>query len=198
MKITDIRQQVKRVGRYSIYVDEKFAFGVNESQLLHLGLFKGKEITDDELAELKQESEIGKVFDRTLNLLSIRPRSEWELRDYLKRKSQSPALIDEILNRLSKLGYVNDSSFAKRWVDNRRLLKSISSLKLRAELKQKRIANEIIDKVLADNKVDEVEVIREIIERKAKRYPDQQKLMQYLARQGFRYDDIKSALNENS
>lgn len=198
MKITDIRQQVKRAGRYSIYVDEKFAFGVNESQMLSLGLYKGKEITEAELVNLKQESEIGKIFDRILNLLSIRPRSEWELREYLRRKGQSPALIDTILNRLSKLGYVNDEDFAKRWVSNRRLLKPISSLKLRAELKQKRIDNQVIDEVLSADDTKDTDVIKDIIERKKHRYPDTNKLMQYLARQGFRYDDIKSALSELS
>lgn len=197
MKITDIKSQVKRPGRYSIFVDGKFAFGLGSNELLGLGIAVGQEITESELADFKQASEIGKVYDKILNLLSIRPRSEWELRDYLKRKNQSPALIEKLLNKLSNLGYVDDNDFAQRWVANRRLLKPVSSLKLRAELKQKRIDNIVIDEVLKSDTTDEIAVIKAIIDRKAKRYPDRQKFIAYLARQGFRYDDIKTALNHS-
>ena len=196
MKITAITAQVKRAGRYSVYVEGKFAFGLGGNDLLSLGLVSGQELTEEELANLKEESELGKLYDKTLNLLSFRPRSEWELKSYLKRKQQSPAVIEKILNRLSKYGYVDDLQFAQRWVENRRLLKPISTLKLRAELKQKNIANNIIDEVLKADTTDETEVLKELIERKAKRYPDRQKLMAYLARQGFRYDNIKKALIE--
>jgi regulatory protein len=194
VKITAITAQVKRAGRYSIYVDGKFALGLGGNDVLNLGLHNGQEITEAELTDLKQQSDFGKIYEKTLNLLSFRQRSEWELRDYLKRKNQSPAIIEKLLNVLSNLGYVDDKKFATAWVDNRRLLKPISSLKLRAELKQKRIANNIIDEVLKADTTDEITVLRELIDRKSKRYPDQQKLMAYLARQGFRYDDIKQAL----
>jgi regulatory protein len=197
MKITAISQQIKRPGRYSIYVDTKFSFGLDANQVLELGVVQGQEITEAELAAFKGESELGKVFEKTLNLLSIRPRSEWELQDYLKRKKQSPAVIEKTLNKLSNLGYVDDAAFAKRWVDNRRLLKPTSSLKLRAELKQKHLANDVIEQALRNDETDEVAVLRQLIERKSQRYPDKQKLMVYLARQGFRYDDIKRALSQD-
>jgi regulatory protein len=108
--------------------------------------------------------------------------------------------VEKILNKLSINGYVNDEQFAKRWVENRRLMKATSRRKLMMELKQKRIPNDIIDKVLADDKdqVNEREVLKELIEKKRQRYPDHLKLMQYLARQGYNYDDIKSALSELS
>ena len=194
MKITAITQQIKRPGRYSIFVEGKFSFGVGESQLLSLGLVSGQELTEAELAELKGEGEFGKILDKTLNLLSYRARSEWELSDYLRRKKQPPAVIEKILNKLSNLGYVDDKKFSQNWVANRRLLKPTSSLKLRSELKQKRIPNAVIDEVIKADETDEKEVLAELIERKKRRYPDQQKLIAYLARQGFRYDDIKSAL----
>ncbi|MBI1857116.1 RecX family transcriptional regulator [Candidatus Saccharibacteria bacterium] len=197
MKITSIRQQIKRSNRYSVYVDGKFAFGTSESQLLNLGLFKNQEITEADLAELKQESEIGKVYEKLLNLLSNRPRSEWELRDYLKRKKQNAEIIEKLLNKLSNSGYVNDRTFARRWVENRRLLKSISRLRLRQELAQKHIAPEIIDEILVDDKTDERQVLHELVSRKRVRYPDKLKFMQYLARQGYSYSDIKDVLEED-
>jgi len=198
MRITQIKQQVKRADRYSIYVDGKYSFSLGENEFLKLGLHSGQEITDELLAQYQDESTFGKWFDRTLNLLSFRLRSEWELRDYLRRKDCPPEIIDKILNKLSVNGYVNDEQFARRWVENRRLLKTTSRRKLAQELKQKRISNEIIDIVLAEDKdeIDEREILRELVEKKRFRYPDQTKLMQYLARQGYSYEDIKAVLNE--
>lgn len=198
MKITQIKQQVKRADRYSIYVDGKYSFSLGENEFLKLGLHSGQEITDEILSEYKDESSFGKWFDKILNLLSFRLRSEWELRDYLKRKDCPPEIIEKIINKLRINGYVDDEQFARRWVENRRLLKATSRRRLSQELKQKRIAANIIDSVLADDReeTDEREVLRQLVEKKRARYPDQLKLMQYLARQGYNYDDIKSVLAE--
>lgn len=199
MKVTAIKQQVKRVDRYSIYLDGKYSFSLGEHELLRLGLHSGKELTEEELATYQDESAFGKWFDKTLNLLSFRLRSEWELRDYLRRKDCPPELMDRILNKLSINGYVNDEQFAKRWVENRRLMKATSRRRLSQELRQKRISSDIIDTVLAEDReeIDEQEVLRQLVEKKRPRYPDQLKLMQYLARQGYSYDDIKQVLQES-
>ncbi len=199
MKISAIKQQVKRAGRYSIYIDGKYSFSLGENEFLKLGLHSGQEITDETLAEYVDESAYGKWFDKTLNLLSFRLRSEWELRDYLRRKDCPPEIVEKILNKLSINGYVSDEQFAKRWVENRRLLKATSRRKLMMELKQKRIPGEIIDKVLAEDRedTDEREVLKALVEKKQARYPDKQKFMMYLARQGYSYDDIKSVLSGN-
>lgn len=196
MKITGIKQQVKRNDRYSIYVDGKYSFSLSEGDLIKTGLRKDQEVSEIELRQLNDDSRLGKLYEKTLNLLSYRQRSAWELRDYLRRKKQSKEDIEIILSKLSENGYVDDRKFAQSWVETRRLLKPMSQKRLRLELRQKRISDEVINEVLAEDETNELDVLKEIIERKAKRYPDKQKLMQYLARQGFSYDNIKSALAE--
>ncbi len=95
-------------------------------------------------------------------------------------------------------GLVDDEAFATSWVANRRLLKPTSLRKLRLELRQKGISSEIIEKVLAEDEVSDSSVLMNIIARKRRqtKYQDDMKLMQYLARQGFGYGDIKSALTD--
>ncbi len=199
MKITDIKQQVKRADRYSIYVDGKYAFPLGETELLNVGLRIGQEFTELGLDELKSKAVIDKGYDRALNLIMRRPRSEWELRDYLKRKEYSPEAADQILNMLSNRGYVDDEDFATRWVESRRLLKATSKRRLIQELHQKRVADEIIQSVLEADETDEQQVLRDLIERKRKqtKYKDDLKLMQYLVRQGYNYSDIKEVLSES-
>lgn len=198
MRITGIKQQVKRADRYSIYIDDKYACSFSEGELLKLGLQVGQDLSEQGFAELKSDAVRDKAYDSSLNLISRRPRSEWEIRDYLKRKETSPEVIDATIARLSNRGYVNDLDFARRWVDNRRLLKATSKRRLRQELQQKRIAADIIDQVLTEDEADEREVLKQLIERRRaqSKYQDNLKLMQYLSRQGFSYEDIKSVLYE--
>lgn len=198
MKITSIKQQVKRADRYSIFVDEKYSFSLSESELITSGVHSGQELTTGELDKYKERSKLDKIYGLVLNLVARRPRSERELRDYLRRKKHDEDTTQTILNKLSKSGLLDDSDFAKRWVENRRLLKPVSKRRLVQELRQKDIASEIIEQVLAEDDTTDRETLKDLIERKRKqtKYQDDTKLMQYLARQGFGYDDIKTTLQE--
>lgn len=198
MKISAIKQQVKRADRYSVYIDEKYSFALSETELLRLGIYSGQQITAEELEKLKDDSVRDKARYQALGQLSRRQRSEWELRDYLKRKEYAPEVIDQVIEQLSDYGYVDDKKFADAWVSNRRLLKATSGRRLRQELKQKRVSDEVIEEALAEDETDEQQVLRDLVERKRKqtKYQDDLKLMQYLARQGFDYGSIKSILEE--
>lgn len=196
MKITDIKQQVKRQDRYSIYVDGKYIFSFSESELLSLGLRVGQEFTPAELEELKKTAVEDKAYMRSLDLLARRVRSEWEVRDYLKRKDYESDVIEKTVNRLADAGYIDDVKFAEAWINNRRLLKATSKRKLQMELRQKRVADEVIAIALEEDETDEQNILKELVAKKRQqsRYQDDQKLMAYLMRQGFNYDDVKSAM----
>lgn len=197
MKITDIKAQVKRQGRYSVYVDEKYSFSLSENELLTVGLRIGQEYSAEEFENLKQKAVLDKAYMRAYDLLSRRARSEWELRDYLKRKDYDTPTINDIVKTLQGKGYIDDAKFAESWVRNRRLLKATSKMRLRQELKQKRVSDDVITIALEEDETSERDVLRDLVQRKRQqtRYQDKDKLMQYLLRQGFRYDDIKEVLN---
>ncbi len=84
------------------------------------------------------------------------------------------------------------------WIDNRRLLKGTSTRRLQMELRQKHIPDEVIQSSLANDSTDERAILGDLITRKRKiaRFADDQKLIAYLLRQGFNYDDIKQVLRE--
>lgn len=196
MKITKIVQQVKRADRYSVFVDEKYSFSLSESALLESKLHSGQELTQEEVGEFKKLSADDKLYHQTLRYVAMRPRTAWEIQTYLTRKGASPALTDVILNKLSIIGLIDDEKLAKAFVTDRRLLRPTSRRKLVAELRKKHVANDIIERAIGSEQSDERAALREVIAKKRKqtKYQDDLKLMQYLARQGFSYDDIKSAL----
>jgi regulatory protein len=197
MKITAVKAQVKNPERLSIYVDEKYAFSLNYTQLLDEKLHSGLEISEQRLAELKHASDFGKAYERALIYVMIRPRSVREMHDYARRKKWAPEDTQLIIDKLLSKRYLDDRNFARAWVESRAMGKKTSERKLRLELKQKGVADDIINDALGQAQYDELDALKLLIQKKRKlaRYAaDEQKLMQYLARQGFGFDDIKTAL----
>lgn len=198
MKVTSIKPQVKQQGRYSIFIEGKYCFSLSDTALLQSKLVLGQELSEQEVKEYKKLSDEDKLYNRALSYVAIRPRSTWEMEQYFKRKKVDPLLSQQMLNKLSDLELLDDLSFARNWAANRRLLKPTSRRRLQMELRQKHVPDETIGQVLAEEETDELVTLRELAARKRKqsKYQDKLKLMQYLARQGFNYDDIKTVLSE--
>ena len=196
MKITAIKAQVKREGRYSIFVDDKYAFSLSAEGLLDAHLVTGQELSQVDVTDYKRLSQEDKAYNLALAYVARRMRSEGELHDYCRPKQYAPELAEQLLAKLRRLRFVDDAEFARRWVENRRRLKATSTKKLRLELREKKVNSEVIQTVLAEDETDEHQLLRDLVEKKRRisRYQDDQKLMMYLARQGFTYDDIKAAL----
>jgi regulatory protein len=196
MKITNIKQQERLKSRYSVYVDEEYAFSLSAEAILSEQLRGGQELDEQQLEAYKKLSIDDKAVGLTLAYVVRRLRSEWELHDYFRRKSYDQALAEQILEKLRNYGFVDDTKFAKAWVNDRRLMKPVSKRRLQQDLRAKRISDEIISSVLSEDETDDRTTLRELIIRKRRqtKYQDNLKLMQYLARQGFSYDDIKQEL----
>lgn len=196
----------------NVSVDGKYRFSLDVLQVGELGVKIGKEYSDEELHELETESQFGKLYGRALEYSLLRPHSVREVRDYLYRKTltkkyrdrqgevrekqgYSPTLTSRVLEKLQQKNYVNDEDFARWWIENRNLAKGTSLRKLTAELRAKGVASSIIDEVLGETARNDEDELSKIIAKKRDKYNDDQKLMAYLARQGFSYDNITSALS---
>jgi regulatory protein len=215
MIVTAIGAQVKNPNRVNISIDGRYCFSLDIAQVRELGIKIGLEIDDDRLAELEEASQFGKIYIRALEYCLSRPHSVREVKDYLYRKTLdkkyktrgkneiktkpgvSQVVAAAVLERLLQRGYVDDTKFAKFWVENRNVTKGTSRRRLQAELIKKGIAQSIIDGALSETLRNDHEELRKLIAKKASRYDGEQKLIAYLARQGFSYDDIRTALSEN-
>lgn len=207
MKVTGLTAQQKDKNRINVMVDGKYRFSLDIFQVADLGIRVGKDYTEQELVELETESQFGKTYARALEYCLMRPHSAKEVRDYLYRKTRdtrtktggikkgvSPEITARVFERLVEKGYVNDEKFARYWIENRNLTKGASRRKLTAELRAKGVETGIIERLLVESPRSDEDELQKIIAKKRGRYADEQKFMQYLARQGFSYDDIKRAL----
>lgn len=211
MKITSIGIQARDKNRVNVSVDGKYRFSLGVFQLGSLGIKVGAEYDEAEIVALEQESLFGKLYARALEYCFMRPHSSKEVRDYLYRKTRptrtktgelkegvSVKLTTRVFDRLVEKGYINDQSFARFWIENRSLKKGVSKRKLSAELSAKGIDRSITEQLLGETDRTDADELQKVILKKRNRYPDEQKLIAYLARLGFSYDDIKSALREDS
>ncbi len=211
MKITALSSQIRNPDRVNVSIDGKYKFSLDISQITELGVKVGREVSEEELAFLETEGLFGKLYSLALVYSFSRPHSVRELRDYLYRKTlttkfrtkkgevrekpgYSPTLTTRVLEKLQHKGYVDDEKFARWWVESRNQIKGTSLRKLSVELRAKGVDMEIIETVLAASDRSDKDELAKIIAKKRAKYSDEQKLIAYLARQGFSYDDIKVAL----
>lgn len=216
MKITALSPQIRNPDRVNVSIDGAYRFSLDISQVTDLGVRVGRELDDEELAQLEQESQFGKLYARALEYCLRRPRSVGEVRDYLRRKTRPsqkrhpktgqiiqrpalpPQLAPRVLQRLIDKRYLDDQKFARFWLENRFVRKGASVRRLRLELRQKGVDQEIIDQVIAENIRSDAEELAKIIAKKRPKYRgDSAKFTAYLARQGFSYDDIRQALADS-
>ncbi|MDQ5982476.1 MAG: regulatory protein [Patescibacteria group bacterium] len=215
MKITALTVQQRDPNRVNVMVDGVFRFSLDIFQVSDIGIKVGKEYTDDELAKLESESQFGKLYARTLEYCLMRPHSAREVRDYLYKKTYAKRykskrtgemmerpgygreVTERVFDRLTQKGYINDEKFARFWVENRNITKGASRRKLQAELAAKGVDRSIVDQLLSESDRNDGDELQKVIAKKRMKYTDETKLMQYLARLGFGYDDIKEALQKS-
>lgn len=196
MKITSIKQQVKNPERASIFLDGKYSFSLSLNELVAEKLKISAELDEPELKRLKKMSDDGKLRMRALEWVMNRPRSVREFRDYMFRKKADADLIQKLIAEFQDKNYLSEERFAQ-WLSDVRKHRGKSDRAIKAELASKGISREMSEEIMQDS--DEIDRLREVAIKKSRlpRYKaDRQKLVQYLARQGFGYDDIKAVLLE--
>jgi regulatory protein len=204
--ITKIELQKNRKG-INVHLDGKFAFSLNSLVAFKTDLKKGQTLSEAQVARLLLDSDFQRFYDRCLDLISRRPHSESEIRRYLTRKIPDSLtkddLVDQIVNRLTELHYLDDSAFADWWLNQRATFRPKSRLALKAELTDKGINPDLIkEKFTQLDPDDEYQQALAIAQKRIVRFhtlpPQQirQKLTGYLARKGYNWDLITKILEE--
>lgn len=196
-RITALTFQKHHKDRANVYIDGKFAFGM--AAILAAKLKVGQELSDDDMARLQDRDGCERAYERALNYLTYRPRSEAEIRRNLREK-HAGEVIDSVIERLVGAGLVDDGEFAQYWVENRLQFRPRGLQALRYELRQKGVADSAIDEALAG--VDESQAARQLVESALSRFRRlppadfRRKLSGYLTRRGFSYQVVRSLVEE--
>lgn len=132
-------------------------------------------------------------------LLKLRDRSVGEMEEKMKSKEYSSQEIKETIDFLIAKNFLDDERFARNFVRFKKSLKPTGKYYLQNKLRQKKIDNEIIEKVLGEN-IDESEEVEEAANnwlRKNKKVPQKklyEKLSRYLVSRGFSWEIVKEVV----
>ena len=134
--------------------------------------------------------------DKALNLLSYRAHSRRELSDKLKRKTSCPDQdLEEVLNWLEELGFLNDKTYAASVVRHA-TSKSYGISRITAELSRRGIATEFWDEALAEIPEDDDTLDRLVRSklRDAENRDEVRKVSAALVRRGYTWDEVRRAI----
>ena len=203
--ITKISPQ-KRKDRFNVFLDDRFAFGVSLTTLVSQNLKVGNKLDSEQIKKILKGEDFAKLFDSSLKILSLRPRSEKEIKDYLAgkisksqnikfREAARSIIIVQILKKLKSLKYLNDLEFANWWAEARAKQAKGPRL-IKAELMQKGIDAQTIENVLSSGVSPKTLAIKALGKKiKAwQKLPNdkrKQKIHMYLAARGFDWDTIE-------
>lgn len=144
-----------RRGGVALHVDEEYACVVSESLVARWRLFKGRELSADDLAQIRAAASAERVMGDAYRLLGHRARSAEELRRRLLAKEHDEAAVDDALKRLSADGFLDDAQFARSFVADKRRLEGWGVERIRRGLRELGVDGVVIDEALGEGSADD-------------------------------------------
>ena len=137
-----------------------------------------------------------------LRLLARREHSQYELRRKLKARGYGERLVDELLAELITERLLSDTRYAEAMVTNR-VSRGYGPLRICMELRDRGVAEPIVDKALQEAEVDWDERLRHTYDRKygemaAESFKTWASRAQFLKNRGFSVDAIRRVIGNHS
>lgn len=165
-----------------------------------LVFYDGDEINDEGLDFLKLLSKVHLCRKKSIELLSYREHSSFELTNKLKQRNFQKEEIEKTLSILIEKNYLNDRRFTEVFIISRIKKKAEGKSMILKRLRQKGIPYSLADEVYCEL-VDfdmEVEIIKRAFEKQNKKFGDnKEKLINSMMRLGFNYSQIKNIIEDN-
>lgn len=207
MIISRITTQKKKTHRYNIFVkkgeEESYLFSVDEDILIKHHIHKGKEITEKDIAKYKEEDTVQFGYIRGIQYLSYRLRSIQEMENHLLSLEVEEEHIAQIIQRLLKEKYLDDTAFAQMFVKHRIQTSTKGPQMVFQELKAKGVTDSIAEKAIQAYTFDvQEERAMKIAEKRLRRktkhsfQKQRQQAEAALYRNGFSQDVIHHVMSE--
>ena len=198
--ITALRENPRKPGRYAVHLDGKSVAIVNAAFLHDSGLRVGTVVDEAAGDRLMMAARKLEAFDRATAALGRRARSAHELERWLLQRGFDRADVTDALQRLTELGAIDDSQFARAFARSRALGKGMSRRRLAQELARRGVdrpmADAAIAEVLEEESVDERALLEQAARKKLAVLQGQEpevvkrRLYGYLVRRGYAAEDI--------
>ena len=202
--VTRITEQKRNPHRRNVFLDGAFAFGCNVNVVARFRLRAGLQLTPEQVREIEYGEVRQECFDAAMQFLQARLHSRAELYRKLSRREWGDAVIDVVLEDLSRLGYLDDERFAKTKALSAAQHKQHGRRRAFLELIRSGVKGDVADRALDEvyTDADTLAVARELALKQAPRLRQldplvaRRRLVGMLQRRGFDYDDIRAVIDE--
>lgn len=198
MVVSKIEQISKSKSR--VFLDGQFAFVLYKGELSRYRIKENEEISSETVQDIKDTVLKKRVKLRAMHLLNQMDRTEEQLRKKLKENEYTDDLVEIAIQYVKSFGYIDDVSYIERFISLKKDKKSKKELQYL--LMQKGLSSDLICEVMEEvyTKEDQIQGIREILRKKKYSFEDatekeKEKMMAYLLRKGFPYQEVKNAMH---
>lgn len=192
--ITKIEKQKNDGSRVNVFIDSVFKSGLDGFIALKHRLKAGQKISDEDFNEIIVESDGQKAFEKALSILTKRPKTEKQIRQYLKEKEYAAAAVESAVEKLYYYNYLNDKSYCESFVSFHKKEWGVKRLKI--ELRQDGVADEIIEEVLSESGNQAEEAYLLAAKYVSRKEFNKDKIFNFLYSKGFLSDDISKAVSK--
>ncbi len=201
--ITSLAFQKQDPNRCSLFLDETYAFGLHIDIVMREDLKKDMHLSHDACQKLVDEDVYFKAMKRCLDYIQYRPRTRKEIQTRLTQLAVSEAISEQIVGKLDEMRLIDDSEFARMFVESRVRSKGFGATRIKQELIHKGVSAEIADIALKAGYPEgerESQLEQQIVmaERKYRKEADlrsrEHKVIQFLIRRGFEAGAIRDAI----
>lgn len=159
MKI--IKYEKKGNNTYKIHLENGESINVYEDVILKNNLLYKKELDYSLIEKISNENSKEDIYNKCVKYISVRIRSKWEIREYLRKKEVEESLIESTIEKLLNNNLLNDDLFARAFINDKMNFTTMGPYKIEQELKKHRIEQDTISKYLytideeiIDNKIN--------------------------------------------
>lgn len=183
---------------WEIELDSGKKVFVNSTVVERFGLEKGGELPEERLEEIVGADTLRKAKKRALYLLGERAYCAGELRKKLA-KTYGAEIAEGAVEYVSRLGYINDEDYAKKYAEYLISGKRYGVSRVRREMLMKGLSREITENALAEfsrERLDEelLYVIRRKYSDKIGDLDNRRRTAAALARRGYDFGSIKQCI----
>jgi regulatory protein len=197
MKITKIERQKKNPNRFSISIDGQFSFGIENIDIVNYNLSEDMILTEELYNDIYKNALFGKAKNRACNYLGYKCRTKKEIIVKLKDDFNLD-IIEEVLLFLEKYNYIDDYKYCIAFISEKMRLKGYGKIRLKYELKNKGVDDDVINKAIDELDIDELSVAIKLINKKTNGninldIKEKNKIYGFLTRRGFGVGTITEA-----
>lgn len=195
MKIEKLLPPAQPGKAWTVALEGGDTLRVSEGAVLEFELYDGRELAEEELAELKAAAFASALRTKAVNMLSARQMSAGQLNEKLMAKGATDRQAAEIVAWAIDIGLLNDEEYAKALARHYQA-KGYGAYKIKDELYRRRVPRQYWEGALAALE-DPEEIIDAFLAKKVKDPADRKEIKKAsdaLVRRGFSWSQVAAGI----